>query len=122
MRQKFVDFLTLFTSFSTLICCAIPALLVALGLGATLAGLVSNFPQIVWISEHKIWVFSLGFIFLSAGGILQKINQNAPCPLDPALRDSCLRTRKNSLKLYIFSVILYFTGFFFAFIAPILVK
>jgi hypothetical protein len=39
--------LSLFASSSTLICCAIPALLVSLGAGAALASLVAVFPQIV---------------------------------------------------------------------------
>ena len=39
---------SLFTSFSTLICCALPALLVSIGAGATLAGIISNFPQLIF--------------------------------------------------------------------------
>lgn len=120
MKQKVIDFLTLFTSVSTLICCAIPALLVTLGLGASLAGFISTFPQLILFSKYKVIIFSLGFIFLSGGGVLQKINQNAPCPLDPHLRQACLKTRKNSLVMYFISVGLYFIGFFFAFIAPLL--
>ena len=49
----FSSLLSLFASSSTLICCAMPALLVSLGAGATLASLVAIFPKIVWISEHK---------------------------------------------------------------------
>lgn len=120
MKQKLIDFLTLFTSFSTLICCALPALLVTLGLGATLAGVLSSFPQIIWISQHKEIIFIVGLVLLIFGGVLQKINQDAPCPIDPALRNSCLKTRKTSLQLYISSVVIYLVGAFFAFIAPLL--
>ena len=42
-----VSFLSLITSGSTLICCALPALLVSIVAGAALAGLVGTFPQIV---------------------------------------------------------------------------
>jgi hypothetical protein len=51
--SKRLSALSLFTSFSTLICCALPALLVALGAGAVLSTLVSHVPQLVWVSEHK---------------------------------------------------------------------
>jgi hypothetical protein len=33
--------------------------MVSLGMGAVLAGLVSDFPQLVWLSKHKIEVFGL---------------------------------------------------------------
>ena len=44
---------TLLASTATLVCCVLPAVLVSLGAGAVLAGLVSSFPQLVWLSEHK---------------------------------------------------------------------
>ena len=44
---------SLFATSSTLVCCAIPAVLVALGAGAALSSLVAVFPQVVWLSEHK---------------------------------------------------------------------
>ena len=50
---------TLFATSSTLVCCAIPAMLVALGAGAALSSLVSVFPQVVWLSEHKESLFAV---------------------------------------------------------------
>jgi hypothetical protein len=110
--------LSLFASSSTLICCALPALLVALGAGAALSGLVGAFPQIVWLSEHKIGLFVFAGLMLAASGTLQWINRNAPCPIDPTLRDACLRTRKVSLRVYWVSVAIYLVGGFFAFVLP----
>lgn len=121
MKQKLIDFLTLFSSASTLICCALPALMVSLGLGATLAGVLSSVPQLIWLSMHKGLIFGLGAVFLVGGGVLQKINQNAPCPIDPKLRQSCLSTRKHSLMFYLASTGIYLVGAFFAFIAPLMV-
>jgi len=112
--------LSLFASSSTLICCALPALLVALGAGAALSGLVGAFPQIVWLSEHKIGLFIFAGLMLAASGALQWINRNAPCPVDPALRNACLRTRKVSLRVYWVSVGIYLLGGFFAFVLPIM--
>lgn len=110
--------LSLFASSSTLICCALPALLVALGAGAALSTLVSAVPQLVWVSEHKEVVFVFAGLMLSASGVLQWRNRYAPCPTDPALRNACLRTRAWSLRVYGFSVLLYLVGGWFAFVAP----
>ena len=110
--------LSLFASSSTLICCALPALLVALGAGAALSTLVSAVPQLVWVSENKETVFVFAGLMLSASGVLQWRNRHAPCPTDPALRDACLRTRKWSVRVYGVSVLLYLVGGWFAFVAP----
>ncbi len=112
--------LSLFASSSTLICCAIPALLVSLGAGAALASLVSVFPQIVWISEHKEIIFSFATVLMILTGFIQWRNQNAPCPVDPDLRHACLKTRKMSLRIYLFSLALILVGGWFAFVQPFL--
>ena len=111
--------LSLFASSSTLICCALPALLVALGAGAALSGLVGAFPQIVWLSEHKVALFVFAGLMLAASGAMQWVNRQAPCPIDPRLRDPCLRTRKVSRRVYGVSVGLYVVGGFFAFLLPL---
>lgn len=112
--------LTLFTSFSTLICCALPALFVTLGAGAVLAGVVSNVPQLVWLSEHKIALFIFAGTMLAVSGFLRYQSRNAPCPIDPDQARACGRLRRTSAYIYGFSVAIYLTGFFFAFIAPYL--
>ncbi len=111
---------TLFATSSTLVCCAIPALLVALGAGAALSSLVSVFPQVVWLSEHKEVLFAISGAALAASGWIQWRNRSAPCPVDPHLRDACLRTRKASLRLCFASLCIYLVGGWFAFIQPML--
>ena len=111
--------LSLFASSSTLVCCALPALLVALGAGAALSGLVGAFPQIVWLSEHKVALFVFAGLMLAASGAMQWVTRQAPCPIDPRLRDACLRTRKVSRRVYGVSVGLYLVGGFFAFLLPL---
>jgi hypothetical protein len=113
--------LSLFTSGSTLLCCALPATLVAIGSAATLTTLLSNFPQLIWISEHKPLVFGLAGTMIAIAGYLQWQARNAPCPADPALAAVCTKTRKNALMVYWFSVAIFAVGIFFAFIAPFLV-
>ena len=109
---------SLFASSSTLVCCAIPALLVALGAGAALSSLVSIFPQVVWLSEHKEVLFGFAGLMMIGSGTLQWRNRSAPCPIDPALRDACLKTRKTASTVYAASVVLYIIGGWFAFIQP----
>lgn len=120
-QARRVNLLSLFTSGSTLICCALPATLVAIGSAATLASLVSSFPQLIWISEHKTLVFGLAGSMLLLAGAMQWRARNAPCPADSALAAACQRARSSSLWIYWLSVAIFTIGAFFAFVAPLLV-
>ena len=117
---RWMAFLSLFTSTGTLICCALPALLVALGAGAALSTLVSVVPGLVWVSEYKEPVFAAAGVMLALSGWLQWQGRFAPCPVDPALRDACLRTRKTSARVFSASVVVYVVGGWFAFVQPLL--
>lgn len=116
-----VSWLTLLTSASTLVCCALPALLVAAGAGAALSVLVSTVPQIVWLSEHKIALFAIGGVMLALAGAAQWRARTLTCPPDPALADACTTTRDQSKWVFRASLAIYAVGFFFAFIAPALI-
>lgn len=116
--KKVMSILTLFTSASTLICCAIPALLVSLGLGASLASLLGRYPELIWFSERKSWVFAFGGVMLASAVLARVGGQATACPTDPALRDACKDTRKLSGAVLGASVIIYLTGGFFAYVAP----
>lgn len=111
-----VTWLTLATSASTLLCCALPALLVTLGAGAVLASVVSVVPQLVWISEHKTGVFSIASVMLGVAGFLQWRAKSLPCPIDIELRHACMRARKISLVIYLISLAIFAIGGFFAFV------
>ncbi len=117
LRNNIVSTLALFGSLSTLICCALPILFVSLGAGAALAGLVSAVPQIVWLSEHKVPLFIFAGVMLVLSGISRYLTRNAPCPIDPAQAKACMRMRRVSSGIFYFSLAMYATGFFFAFIA-----
>ncbi len=118
--SRAASLLSLFTSGGTLICCALPALLVALGAGAALAGLVSAVPALVWLSERSAWVFAGAGLMLALAGWLQWRARFEPCPTDPALAATCMRTRRVSAWVYGISVLIYLVGAFFAFAAPLL--
>jgi hypothetical protein len=112
--------LSLFTSGGTLICCTLPALLVAVGAGAAMSSLVSTFPQLVWLSENKAWVFGIAGLALLLAGYLQWRARFEPCPADPALAAACMKTRRTSRVVYVVSVAIFAVGAFFAFAAPLL--
>ncbi len=116
-KQTFMPSLSLFTSVGTLLCCALPALLVTLGAGAALAGLVSSAPWLVTLSKYKIWTFSISGILIFVSGIMRWSARNAPCPIDAQQAKACIRLRKVSGAIYWLSVAVWSIGFFFAFVA-----
>lgn len=113
-----MPYLILFTSLSTLICCALPTLLVTLGLGAALAGAVGAFPQLIWVSENKDLVFLMSAVMISGSGLWIYKMRNAPCPLDPRLRDACLKGRAFSARVWFLSLGISLIGAFFAYVLP----
>ncbi len=113
-------FLSLFTSTGTLICCALPALLVSLGAGAVMAGLIEAVPQITWLGRHKVEVFIFAALMIAASGLLQWRARNMPCPADPAQARACTRARRLSWMVWWISVAAFVVGAFFAFFAAAL--
>lgn len=109
--------LALFASFGTLICCALPALLVSLGMGAAVAGLVSAVPQVVAISIYKNYVFAAAGLALLVAGAARYATRNAPCPADPAAASACRTWRKVSGWVLGLAALTYAVGFFFAYVA-----
>jgi hypothetical protein len=91
-----------------------------LGHANLLSSLVAAVPGLVWISEYKEAVFGFAGIMLAVSGLLQWQNRFAPCPVDPALRVACLRTRHTSARIYLVSVVVYLLGGWFAFVQPLL--
>lgn len=114
--------LALLTSGSTLICCVIPALFVALGFGSVIAGVVGAFPQITWASEHKGIVFGAAALMITLSGIWEWKRRNDPCPLDPELAKSCTRLRKISFYLWLLSAIILAGSAFFVFVLPLIIE
>jgi hypothetical protein len=120
-----LSYLSLFTSLGTLICCALPALLVLLGLGATVASLLSAAPWLVTLSRHKVWVFglagvliALNFLYVYRFAPRLQASQAACSVNDP---DPCATASGLSKTLLWVSTAIYAIGFFVAFLlGPIL--
>jgi len=116
-RILFAPTLSLFASTSTLLCCALPALLVTIGAGAVMAGIASNIPGYIWLTEHKVQLFILSGIMLALAIFMRWRSRNAPCPIDPVQARACNRLRRTSGIILYASVAIFLVGGFFAFFA-----
>jgi mercuric ion transport protein len=65
VRSGVMSYMSLFTSVGTLLCCALPSLLVLFGLGATVASVLSVAPWLVTMSQHKHWVFVVAGLLIT---------------------------------------------------------
>jgi hypothetical protein len=109
----------LLASSATLLCCVLPAVLVALGAGAALAGLVTAVPQLVWLSEHKPLVFGVAAAFLALSGVALWYGRSLPCPSDPDAAQSCRRVRRMSAVLYGVALACFTLSVIFVFLLPL---
>jgi len=111
-----ISWLTLFASSGTLICCALPIILVTLGMGATVAALTSSLPFLIVLSQHKVWVFIFSGLMLALSAwVLYRPGQQ--CPVDPQQAEICRTSKKWNRRIYWASVIIWIIGFSAAFIA-----
>jgi len=122
MRARILGFLSLFTSLGTLICCALPALLVSLGLGAVVAAGVSAFPWLVSLSRNKEWVFLVAGILLAANGyfLYGPPSRRRICETgegDARTQAACLEAGVWSRRLLWIAVGIYGFGVFMAYLA-----
>lgn len=117
-RGRIAAWLSLFASSATLLCCALPSLLVALGMGAVVAGVAANFSALIVLSRYKGIVFLVSAALLILSSYFQHKMKRLPCPADPGLAKACARTRRWSNGVTIFSILIWMAGAFFAFVAP----
>jgi len=117
VRETLAPSLALFASASTLLCCALPALLVTIGAGAVMAGLAANVPGLVWLTAHKGALFAVAGALLAGAAAMKWATRNAPCPVDPGAAAACSRMRRTGAIVLAAAGVLYAVGFFFAFFA-----
>ena len=122
-----LSYFSLFTSLGTLLCCALPSLLVLLGLGATMATVLASVPWLVTLSHHKVWVFTLAGVLIAlsfiqtyaVGPRLRSTNESCS-PENPEACDTATRVSKAVLWI---AAAIYALGFFVAYVlGPILLR
>jgi mercuric ion transport protein len=125
-RSAVLSYFSLFTSLSTLLCCALPSLLVLIGLGASVASMLSFMPWLVTLSRHKPWTFTVSGVliamsFINTYYVLPRFRTSEACLADDpsACRDASIVSR---VMLWV-SAALYGIGIFVAYaLGPILTR
>jgi hypothetical protein len=115
-RSLAIAMSSLLASSATLLCCVLPAVLVSLGAGTALVGLISAFPQLVWLSQHKGWVFAAAGTLLLISGVMLLNARRLPCPADPLAARTCMRLRHTGEAVYAIAVSGFLFGALFAFV------
>jgi len=111
--RSYLRWLTLFVTSGTLLCCALPILLVSLGFGAVVAGLNYNIPGLLFLAEHQIWTLSLSALLLVfLAWVIWRPNQS--CPADPELAAVCEKAKRWNQRVFWLSVVIWSIGFFFS--------
>ena len=118
MKDKTANFFSLFASTSTLICCGLPAIFVAIGAGATFASLITSFPFLITLSKYKLYITLFALIMIAIAGYFNYKTYYMPCPADPELGRMCLQTRKRSRIMYYISVTIFVFATVFTYIVP----
>jgi mercuric ion transport protein len=124
-RSSVLNYFSLFTSLSTLLCCALPSLLVLFGLGASVASMLSFMPWLVTLSRHKEWTFAVSGVlialsFVNMYYIAPRIRAKRCIADDPS---TCEKASSLSIILLWVSAGIYTVGIFVAYVlGPILTR
>jgi mercuric ion transport protein len=123
-RAALLNYFSLFSSFSTLICCALPSVLVLLGMGTTVASLLSAAPWLVSLSRHKIWTFTIAGVLIAMSFVMTyliapRLRTGEVCDAnDPT---TCGEVSRLSRAILWGSAVIWSCGFFVAYLlGPIL--
>ena len=123
-RAALLNYFSLFGSFSTLICCALPSVLVLLGLGTTVASLLSAAPWLVSFSRHKAWTFSIAGTLIACSFVMTyviapRLRAGETCEADDPT--TCGEVSRMSRVILWCSAAIWSGGFFVAYVlGPIL--
>lgn len=117
MKKKVLSFLSLFTSFSTLICCALPSLFVTIGLGATVASLISSFPLLITLSRHKEWLFlGAGILIALSFFLAYRPRKQLACDVEAGGGEGCETAGRFNKAVLWTSAGIYLVGLFMAYL------
>jgi len=109
--KPYLRWITLFLTSGTLLCCALPILLVTVGFGSVAAAMSYNIPGLTFLTEHKVWTLTFSFLFLVfLAWLIWRPNQS--CPIDPKLAAACAGSKKWNKRIFILSAVIWGVGFF----------
>ncbi len=113
--------LSLFTSTGTLLCCALPTLLVTLGLGTVVASTLSSVPFLMTLSRNKEWTFLVAGLAIALNLYLvyrKKSTDAEACEVDLITGEAAcdVATNWNKRILWV-TVVIYIIGFSVSYLA-----
>ena len=113
--------LSLFTSTGTLLCCALPTLLVTLGLGTVVASTLSSVPFLMTLSRNKGWTFLIAGLAIALNFYLvyrKKSTDAEECEVDLTTGEAAcdVATNWNKRILWV-TVVIYIIGFTVSYLA-----
>ncbi len=109
-QQRALSWVTLFASTGTLLCCALPILLVSLGFGAVVATLTSSLPVLVTLAEYEPWMFSVSALLLGVTAWALWVRPQQ-CPSDPELAARCAEARVWNRRVFWIATAVWLVGF-----------
>lgn len=114
-KGTYLSVLALFTSSATLVCCALPILLVMLGLGATLAFISTHFQWLTMLSRYQFLVFLIsGLFILMADWFVNKRKPNI-CTTNLKTKNHCQYLMKLNRIVIKIAVVFWSIGFISAY-------
>jgi hypothetical protein len=125
-RAALLNYFSLFGSFSTLICCALPSVLVLLGMGTAVASILSAAPWLVSFSRHKVWTFSIAGALIACSFVMTyviapRLRAGEACEADDPT--TCGEVSRVSRIILWCSAVIWSGGFFVAYLlGPILAR
>jgi mercuric ion transport protein len=124
-RTALLNYFSLFGSFSTLICCALPSVLVFMGMGSAVASLLSAAPWLVSLSRHKIWTFSIAGSLIAASFVMTyviepRLREGGACEADEPT--TCGEVSKISRVILWGSAMIWGAGFFVAYVLGLILN
>jgi hypothetical protein len=112
-KKSYLKWLTLLVTSGTLLCCALPILLISLGFGAAVASLNYNIPELMFLAEHRLWTLSISAsLLIVLAWVIWRPNQS--CPSGHHLKKQCKIAKKWNKRIFWLSVAIWSIGFFFS--------
>ena len=115
IKPRSWSWILLLTTSATLTCCALPILLVTVGLGTAVASMASAAPWLITLSMYKGWVFATSGAMIAASA-WAVYRPGRVCPADPQLAAACARADKWNRRFIWVSAAMWCFGFFAAFV------
>ena len=117
-RSELLSYFSLFTSMSTLLCCALPSLLVLFGLGASVASMLSFLPWLVTLSHYKQVTFFVSGVLITLSFVnmyyfAPRLRAQQCTPDNPR---ACGDASRASKVLLWISTVIYVLGFSVAYV------